>query len=114
MLQRMPSIFWFQYISILSRGSFVGVKETTKRFKNNKEISVKATPFDENLSSIKSYVKLNGNSAIWSNSWDAAGKSITWDMIHYDVQLIGGIALHQGKIAGKAFIAACKSDSITE
>ena len=51
------------------------------------------------MSSIKSYVKLNGNSAIWSNSWDAAGKSITWDMIHYDVQLIGGIALHQGKIA---------------
>ena len=99
------------YLNSILPKAFAVVKETTKRFKNNKEISVKATPFDENLSSIKSYVKLNGNSAIWSNSWDAAGKSITWDMIHYDVQLIGGIALHQGKIAemqtgeGKTLVA---------
>ncbi len=99
------------YLNSILPKAFAVVKETTKRFKNNKEISVKATPFDENLSSIKSYVKLNGNSAVWSNSWDAAGKSITWDMIHYDVQLIGGIALHQGKIAemqtgeGKTLVA---------
>ena len=99
------------YLNSILPKAFAVVKETTKRFKNNKEISVKATPFDENLSSIKSYVKLNGKSAIWSNSWDAAGKSITWDMIHYDVQLIGGIALHQGKIAemqtgeGKTLVA---------
>ena len=99
------------YLNSILPKAFAVVKETTKRFKNNKEISVKATTFDENLSSIKSYVKLNGNSAIWSNSWDAAGKSITWDMIHYDVQLIGGIALHQGKIAemqtgeGKTLVA---------
>ena len=99
------------YLNSILPKAFAVVKETTKRFKNNKEISVKATPFDENLSSIKSYVKLNGNSAIWSNSWDASGKSITWDMIHYDVQLIGGIALHQGKIAemqtgeGKTLVA---------
>ena len=45
----------------------------------------------------KNYVKINNNKTIWSNEWDAAGKPIKWDMIHYDVQLIGGIALHQGK-----------------
>ncbi len=60
---------------------------------------------------IKEYVTLDGDQAIWQNSWDAAGKEVTWDMVHYDVQLIGGIALHQGKIAemqtgeGKTLVA---------
>ena len=51
------------------------------------------------LSGTKDYVTLEGDNAVWKNSWDAAGKEVTWDMVHYDVQLIGGIALHQGKIA---------------
>ena len=70
-----------------------------------------ASSYDRELSQLKSYVQLTGENAIWSNSWDAAGKPIVWDMIHYDVQLIGGIALHQGKIAemqtgeGKTLVA---------
>ncbi|MBC3757731.1 preprotein translocase subunit SecA [Hyunsoonleella sp. SJ7] len=91
--------------------AFAVVKETAKRFVNNTEITVKANEFDRSLSGEKTYVTLDGDSATWSNSWDAAGKPITWDMIHYDVQLIGGIALHQGKIAemqtgeGKTLVA---------
>jgi preprotein translocase subunit SecA len=91
--------------------AFAVVKETTKRFVNNTEITVKATSFDRELSGTKTYVTLDNDDAIWSNSWDAAGKPITWDMVHYDVQLIGGIALHQGKIAemqtgeGKTLVA---------
>ncbi len=79
--------------------AFAVVKETAKRFVNNTTITVDASTFDRELSGIKSYVNLDGDKAVWSNSWDAAGKEVTWDMIHYDVQLIGGIALHQGKIA---------------
>ena len=63
------------------------------------------------ISGNKEYVQLDNDKAVWKNSWDAAGKAITWDMIHYDVQLIGGIALHRGKIAemqtgeGKTLVA---------
>ena len=77
----------------------------------NKEIKVTASSYDRELSQVKTYVQLKDDNAIWSNSWDAAGKPITWDMIHYDVQLIGGITLHQGKIAemqtgeGKTLVA---------
>ncbi|TBN03578.1 preprotein translocase subunit SecA [Hyunsoonleella flava] len=91
--------------------AFAVVKETAKRFVNNTEITVKANEFDRTLSGEKTYVTLDGDDAIWANSWDAAGKPITWDMVHYDVQLIGGIALHQGKIAemqtgeGKTLVA---------
>ncbi|WP_299549968.1 preprotein translocase subunit SecA [Seonamhaeicola sp.] len=91
--------------------AFAVVKETAKRFVNNTSITVKATTFDRELSGTKDYITLEGDDATWANSWDAAGKPITWDMIHYDVQLIGGIALHQGKIAemqtgeGKTLVA---------
>ena len=91
--------------------AFAVVKETTKRFVNNSTITVIASTFDRELSGTKSYVSLEGDKAVWSNSWDAAGKPITWDMVHYDVQLIGGIALHEGKIAemqtgeGKTLVA---------
>ncbi|WP_299522867.1 preprotein translocase subunit SecA [Winogradskyella sp.] len=91
--------------------AFAVVKETAKRFVHNTEISVVANTFDREVSGAKEYVTLDGDQAIWSNSWDAAGKPITWDMIHYDVQLIGGIAMHQGKIAemqtgeGKTLVA---------
>ena len=79
--------------------AFAVVKETAKRFTKNKEIEVTATAFDRELSATREHVTLEDNKALWANSWDAAGKEVTWDMIHYDVQLIGGSVLHQGKIA---------------
>ena len=91
--------------------AFAVVKETAKRFTNNSELTVSANAFDRELSGSKDYVTLNNNLAVWANSWDAAGKAIRWDMIHYDVQLIGGVAMHQGKIAemqtgeGKTLVA---------
>jgi preprotein translocase subunit SecA len=91
--------------------AFAVIKETAKRFKESTTISVTATPLDRELSATKSYITLDGDKAIWANSWNAAGKEITWDMIHYDVQLIGGVVLHQGKIAemqtgeGKTLVA---------
>ena len=91
--------------------AFAVVKETAKRFASNATLTVKATEFDRALSGNADYVTLQGENAIWNNSWDAAGKEVTWDMVHYDVQLIGGIALHQGKIAemqtgeGKTLVA---------
>jgi preprotein translocase subunit SecA len=91
--------------------AFAVVKETAKRFVNNVEIAVTANAFDREVSGDNDYVTLDGDQAVWSNSWDAAGKPITWDMVHYDVQLIGGIAMHQGKIAemqtgeGKTLVA---------
>ena len=91
--------------------AFAVVKETAKRFKDNSEIKVKASSFDMNLSSEKTYVTIDGEDAIWLNKWNAAGKEVIWDMVHYNVQLIGGIALHRGKIAemhtgeGKTLVA---------
>ena len=91
--------------------AFAVVKETAKRFKENTQIEVTATPKDRELSATKTYITLDGDKAFWSNSWNAAGKQITWDMIHYDVQLIGGMVLHEGKIAemqtgeGKTLVA---------
>ena len=79
--------------------AFAVVKETAKRFVTNQEIEVTATPFDRELSATREHVILEGDKAFWQNSWDAAGKPVIWDMIHYDVQLIGGSVLHQGKIA---------------
>lgn len=91
--------------------AFAVVKETARRFKENTQIIVSATAKDRELSATKSYITIDGENAIWSNSWNAAGKQITWDMIHYDVQLIGGMVLHDGKIAemqtgeGKTLVA---------
>jgi len=91
--------------------AFAVVKETAKRFTHNTQLKVSATPYDRELSGMHDYVTLDGDNAIWHNSWDAAGKQVTWDMIHYDVQLIGGITMHQGKIAemktgeGKTLVA---------
>lgn len=91
--------------------AFAVVKETAKRFVDNETITVTASEYDRKISGDKAYVTLDGDNAIWKNSWDAAGKEVTWDMVHYDVQLIGGIALHQGKIAemqtgeGKTLVA---------
>ena len=90
--------------------AYAVIKETAKRFTNNSTLKVKATPYDRELSA-NDYVNLEGDYAIWNNSWDASGMPIVWNMIHYDVQLIGGSVLHQGKIAemmtgeGKTLVA---------
>ncbi|MFM2048555.1 MAG: preprotein translocase subunit SecA [Bacteroidota bacterium] len=82
--------------------AFAVVKEAAKRLSENTLLTVTATEHDKNLATKKSYVKINGDKAVWSNSWEAAGNLVTWNMVHYDVQLIGGLALHQGKIAEMA------------
>jgi len=79
--------------------AFAVIKETAKRFTENDTITVTATPFDRELSATRDNITLENEKATWSNTWDAQGKLVTWDMIHYDVQLIGGAVLHQGKIA---------------
>ena len=82
--------------------AFAIMKSTARRFKESSEIVVTATQFDRNLSATKEFVRIEGDKAIWQNHWVAGGNEITWDMVHYDVQLIGGIVLHQGKIAEMA------------
>ena len=82
--------------------AFAIMKSTARRFAQNETIRVKATDFDRNLSATKGFVTIDGDYAVWQNHWMAGGNEITWDMVHYDVQLIGGIVLHQGKIAEMA------------
>ena len=82
--------------------AFAVVKETARRFKENTLIEVTATEQDRNLSVSKSYINLQGDRAIYSNSWTAAGGEVVWNMLHYDSQLIGGMVLHEGKIAEMA------------
>ena len=82
--------------------AFAVVKESAKRFKENKTIEVTATQFDRDLAARKANVVIKGDKALHHNSWLAAGNEVTWDMVHYDVQLIGGLVLHQGKISEMA------------
>lgn len=84
--------------------AFAVVKETARRFSENETLTVVATDHDRELAANpnKSYVSIKGNEAIWKNQWIAAGGEITWNMVHYDVQLIGGMVLHDGKIAEMA------------
>ncbi len=83
--------------------AFAVVKETARRFKENKELVSAATDLDRELAgSGKAYITINGDKATYQNSWTAAGGLVTWNMLHYDVQLIGGIVLHNGKIAEMA------------
>src|SRR5206468_8675618 len=82
--------------------AFAVVKETARRFKENAELEAGATDLDRKLSVSKKYIRIEGDKAIYKNSWPAGGNEITWNMVHYDVQLIGGIVLHEGKIAEMA------------
>ncbi len=82
--------------------AFAVVKETARRFTENESIQVTATEHDRNIAAFKNHVIIDGNQATYKNSWTAAGGEITWNMIHYDVQLIGGMVLHGGKIAEMA------------
>ena len=82
--------------------AFAVVKETARRFKENQKLVVKASPRDRELAAIKPNVVIEGDQAIWHNKWIAAGNEVTWDMLHYDVQLLGGVVLHKGNIAEMA------------
>jgi len=82
--------------------AFAVVKETARRFKENAQLEVTATDFDRDLAIRKSHITITGDKAVWANRWEAAGTEFVWDMVHYDVQLIGGSVLHQGKIAEMA------------
>jgi preprotein translocase subunit SecA len=88
-------------LEILPR-AFAIIKETAKRFKENETIEVTATDYDRELAPHRDDIVIKGDTAVYHNKWMAGGNKITWDMIHYDVQLIGGIVLHQGKIAEMA------------
>ncbi|UUV20472.1 preprotein translocase subunit SecA [Paenimyroides aestuarii] len=79
--------------------AFAVVKETARRFTNNSELIVTATEQDKLFAETKGHVRIEGDKAIWSNTWEVAGKMLSWNMIHYDVQMIGGSVIHQGKIA---------------
>ncbi|HEX4876906.1 MAG TPA: preprotein translocase subunit SecA [Chitinophagaceae bacterium] len=82
--------------------AFAVVKETARRFKENTEIIATATQLDRDLSVKKDYVTIDGEKSVFKNTWTAAGGQVTWNMVHYDVQLIGGVVLHQGKISEMA------------
>ena len=79
--------------------AFAVVKEAARRFTENTELVSKATPLDRDLSVRKEHIRIEGDNSIFRNSWMAAGNLVTWNMVHYDVQLIGGTVLHDGKIA---------------
>ncbi|TAL41348.1 MAG: preprotein translocase subunit SecA, partial [Chitinophagaceae bacterium] len=82
--------------------AFAVVKETARRFKENTELVSTATQHDRDLSVEKDYIRIEGDTSVYKNSWTAGGGAITWNMLHYDVQLIGGTVLHEGKIAEMA------------
>ncbi|MDY0085531.1 MAG: preprotein translocase subunit SecA [Bacteroidales bacterium] len=82
--------------------AFSVMKETARRFKENEIVEVTANEMDRELASKYAHIEIKGDKALYRNSWVAGGNTITWDMVHYDVQLIGGIVLHQGKIAEMA------------
>ncbi|MBC36074.1 MAG: preprotein translocase subunit SecA [Bacteroidetes bacterium] len=82
--------------------AFSVVKETAKRFKENEQVEVTATEMDRNMAANRESINIKGEKAFYDNQWMAGGNMITWDMVHYDVQLIGGVVLHQGKIAEMA------------
>jgi preprotein translocase subunit SecA len=91
--------------------AFAVVKETAKRFSESDEVIVTATDFDKELAQRKGHIAIDGDKAVWQMTWDAAGSEVTWNMIHYDVQIYGGAVLHQGNVAemqtgeGKTLVA---------
>lgn len=100
-----------EVLKIILPEAFAVVKETARRFMSNDGLTVTATQHDRDLAATKNYISINGDQATYANSWTAAGGDITWNMVHYDVQLIGGMVLHDGKVAemqtgeGKTLVA---------
>ncbi len=82
--------------------AFAVIKETAKRFMDNESIDVTATEMDKELSESRKHITIQGDQAVWNSTWEAAGIEVKWEMLHYDVQLIGGMVLHSGKIAEMA------------
>ena len=82
--------------------AFAIMRETARRFSQSPEITVTATDFDRELATTHDFVRIEGDKAIYQNHWVAGGNEVTWNMVHYDVQLFGGVVLHQGKIAEMA------------
>jgi len=91
-----------EILAIIQPEAFAVVKEAARRFTHNETLRSTATELDRELSVKKPYITIQGNESIYANSWTAGGGKITWNMVHYDVQLIGGSVLHQGKIAEMA------------
>lgn len=89
-------------LEVILPEAFAVVKETARRFKESTEIIATATQLDRDLSVKRDYVTIDGEKSVFKNTWSAAGGQVTWNMVHYDVQLIGGVVLHQGKIAEMA------------
>ena len=82
--------------------AFAVIKETARRLAQNGGLTVTATEHDQELAAAKDFVEIKGDKAFWKNKWDAAGKEVVWDMVHYDTQFIGGVVLHSGRIAEMA------------
>ena len=82
--------------------AFAIMKSTARRFAENDTVEVTATQFDRDLASVREFVNIEGDKAVWQTTWTAGGNDIKWDMVHYDVQLFGGVVLHKGKIAEMA------------
>jgi len=91
-----------EILNIVLPEAFALMKETAKRFKEQPQIEVQATDFDRQLAVTHDFVEISGEKAIYKNQWLAGGNMITWDMVHYDVQLFGGVVLHKGRIAEMA------------
>jgi preprotein translocase subunit SecA len=100
-----------EVLAEITPDAFATVKETARRWSENKQLTVTATEFDKNLAAKKDGIEINGEQAIWHNKWTAAGSEVEWNMVHYDVQLMGGGVLHNGNIAemqtgeGKTLVA---------
>ena len=93
--------------------AFSIVKDTARRFTENEEIVVTATDFDRTLAATKDFVRIEGDKAIYQNHWNAGGNDTIWNMIHYDVQLFGGVVLHKGKIAEMALAWILQQKGVT-
>ncbi len=101
-LEKQRNTYLEEILLTLLPEAFAVVKETARRFKDNETLTVSATQHDRDLATTRSYISINGDQATWKNQWTAAGGDIVWNMLHYDVQLIGGMVLHDGKIAEMA------------
>ncbi|MGE9515781.1 MAG: preprotein translocase subunit SecA [Solitalea-like symbiont of Acarus siro] len=91
-----------EYLNSILPEAFAVIKETARRFKENDELHVKATDLDKNLATKKDNIIIKDDIAIYKNTWQVSGYNVKWDMTHYDVQLLGGMVLHQGKVAEMA------------